>query len=298
MRTRGHLFAAAAAVLAMGLAACGSTSSTAGVSVSTSAAQTSSGASVPTASGSATDSGSHLRIGISFDEPGLGIRNSDGTFSGFDVQTALYVAGKLGVSRDNITFVEATTSTRELLLTTNQVDLVVNTYSITDERKQKVDFAGPYFVAHQDLLIRRNDEALTSVDFLGDRQLCTTPGSTSAQLVQEKYNAGVRLTEYPTYTDCVAALMSGAVDAVTTDDVILAGYASEPKYKGALRVVGKSLSTEQYGIGIHKGDTDMKTKVNAALKDYISDGSWKKALDSTVAASGYSIPSPPTPGTA
>ena len=297
MRTRGHLFTAAvAAVLAMGLAACGSSSSTAGVSVSTSAAQTSSGAAVP--SGSATDAGSHLRIGISFDEPGLAVRNSDGTFSGFDVQTALYVAGKLGVSRENITFVEATTSTRELLLTTNQVDLIVNTYSITDERKQKVDFAGPYFVAHQDLLIRRNDEALTSVNFLGDRQLCTTPGSTSAQLVQEKYNAGVRLTEYPTYTDCVAALMSGSVDAVTTDDVILAGYASEPKYKGALRVVGRALSTEQYGIGIRKGDTDRKTKVNAALKDYISDGSWKTALDSTVAASGYSIPSPPTPGSA
>jgi glutamate transport system substrate-binding protein len=88
------------------------------------------------------------------------------------------------------------------------------------------------------------------------------------------------------------------VDAVTTDDVILAGFAAEDQYRGKLRVIGKGFSDEIYGIGIKKGDTAMVEKVNAALKQYIDDGSWAKSLNSTVRPSGYSIPDPPTPGTA
>jgi len=83
---------------------------------------------------------------------------------------------------------------------------------------------------------------------------------------------------------------------VTTDDVILAGYAALPQYTGVLKVVGKGFSDERYGVGIKKGDAAMVGKVNDALKAYIADGSWKTALDSTVGASGYRVPSPPTPG--
>ena len=83
---------------------------------------------------------------------------------------------------------------------------------------------------------------------------------------------------------------------MTTDDVILAGFAAEPKYKGKLRLIGKGFTDEQYGVGIKKGDTAMVEKVNAALKQYIDDGSWKAALKKTVGPSGYSIPEPPTPG--
>ena len=85
------------------------------------------------------------------------------------------------------------------------------------------------------------------------------------------------------------------MDAVTTDDVILAGFAAEDQYQGKLKVVGKGFSDELYGIGVKKGDTAMVDKVNAALKQYIDDGSWTKSLDSTVRPSGYSIPDPPTP---
>ena len=89
-------------------------------------------------------------------------------------------------------------------------------------------------------------------------------------------------------------MANSEVDAVTTDDVILAGFAAQPQYQGKLKVVGKGFSDEIYGVGVKKGDSGMVDKVNAALKQYIDDGSWRKSLDTNVRPSGYSIPSPPT----
>lgn len=236
-----------------------------------------------------------LTIGISFDQPGLGLKTGS-SFSGFDVDTAIYVAKELGVDSDAIAWREADPADRENLLINGDVDLVLSTYSITPERQQKVDFAGPYFTAHQDLLIRRNDVSITGPDTLNGKKLCSVTGTTSAELITKKYLGKIDLLPLSKFSDCVTALANGNVDAVTTDDVILAGFAAQPQYKGLLKVVGQGFSTESYGVGIKKGDTAMVTKVNAALKKYIDDGSWQKALESTVGPSGYRIPGPPTPG--
>ena len=248
-----------------------------------------------TVSGATTDG--KLTIGIAFDQPGLSFKNGD-SYSGFDVDTATYVAAALGVPADNITWKEADGDERQRLLTSGEADLIVTTFSITDERKQEIDFAGPYFEAHQDLLVRRNDEEITSPETLNGKRLCSVPGTTSAANVKEKYLGQIELVELPTFSDCVKALNDSKVDAVTTDDVILAGFAAEDQYRGKLKVIGKGFSDEIYGIGVKKGDTAMVDKVNAALKQYIDDGSWAKSLNSTVRPSGYSIPDPPTPGTA
>ncbi len=238
--------------------------------------------------------GGSLRIGISFDQPGLGLKDGD-TYSGFDVDTATYVAKSLGVEPDKITWIEADPGNRESLLTSGAVDMVLSTYSITDDRKKVVDFAGPYFEAHQDLLVRRNEEEITGPETLDGRILCSVPGTTSADLVKEKYKGRITLKEYSKFSDCVAALDRSEVDAVTTDDVILAGFAAEDQYKGKLKVVGKGFSDELYGVGIKKGDSALVDKVNTALKAYIADGSWKASLDKNVRPSGYDIPAPPTP---
>jgi glutamate transport system substrate-binding protein len=238
-----------------------------------------------------------LTIGIPFDEPGIGLK--DGTsYRGFDVETATYVAKALGVPEANITWKEAIGAERERLLTSGEVDLIFSTYSITDERKQVVDFAGPYFVAHQDLLVRRNETEITGPETLNGKDLCSVAGTTSAANVLERYQGRINLKELPTYSDCVRALAKSEVDAVTTDDVILAGYASEPQYQGALKVVGEGFSDEIYGVGVRKGNTALRDQVNEALKQYVADGSWSRALGITVAPSGYQIPDPPNPGTA
>jgi glutamate transport system substrate-binding protein len=239
--------------------------------------------------------GGSLRIGISFDQPGLGLEDGD-TYTGFDVDTATYVAKSLGVDEDKITWIEADPGNRESLLSSGAVDLVFSTYSITDERKQEVDFAGPYFEAHQDLLVRRNEEEITGPETLTGRLLCSVSGTTSAALVKEKFKGSIDLREYAKFSDCVAALANSEVDAVTTDDVILAGFAAEEQYKGKLKVVGKGFSDELYGMSIKKGDSAMVEKVNTALKAFIDDGSWKASLEQTVRPSGYKIPDPPTPG--
>ncbi|GAA1271448.1 glutamate ABC transporter substrate-binding protein [Pseudonocardia aurantiaca] len=238
-----------------------------------------------------------LTIGIPFDQPGIGLK--DGTsYRGFDVETATYVAKALGVPESNITWKETTGAAREQLLASGQVDLVFSTYSITDPRKQVVDFAGPYFLAHQDLLVRRNETEITGPDTLNGKDLCSVPGTTSAANVIQRYLGRIRLKEFPRFSDCVQALADSQVDAVTTDDVILAGYAAEPHYRGQLKVVGKGFSDESYGVGIRKGNTALRDQVNAALKQYVADGSWRRALGITVEPSGYRIPDPPNPGTA
>ncbi|MGS0688035.1 transporter substrate-binding domain-containing protein [Nakamurella sp. GG22] len=248
-----------------------------------------------TVSGAA--SGGTLTIGIAFDQPGLSFKDGD-TYTGFDVDTATYVAAALGVPAENITWKEANGDDRQNLLVSGEADLIVSTFSITDDRKKVIDFAGPYFEAHQDLLVRRNETDITSPEELNGRKLCSVTGTTSAANVKEKYQGEIQLTEFPTFSDCVTALANSKVDAVTSDDVILAGFAAEEQYRGKLKVVGKGFSDEVYGIGVKKGDTKMVAKVNAALQQYIEDGSWAKSLESTVRPSGYSIPDPPTPGTA
>jgi glutamate transport system substrate-binding protein len=239
--------------------------------------------------------GGKLTIGISFDQPGIGLKNGN-ELTGFDADTATYVAKALGVPPENITWKEAKGDERQKLLDSGQADLIVSTFTITEERKQQVDFAGPYFVAHQDLLVRRNEEDITGPETLTNKTLCTISGTTSADTISARYGGTVALKELPRYSDCVTALANGEVDAVTTDDVILAGFAAEPQYRGKLKVLGKGFTDERYGIGVKKGDTAMVQKVDAALQQYVSDGSWQKSLDSTVRPSGYSIPSPPSVG--
>ncbi|AWK73077.1 glutamate-binding protein [Rhodococcus oxybenzonivorans] len=234
-----------------------------------------------------------LTVGIKFDQPGLGQRNPDGSFSGFDVEVAEYVAGKLGVAPENIEFKESPSAQRETLIQNGEVDYIVATYSITDARKEKVDFAGPYFIAGQSLLVKSENTDITGPDSLrGGKKLCSVTGSTPAQKVKDQYAQDVQLQEFDTYSACVEALRNGAVDAVTTDDIILAGYAAQ--YPGELKVVGEPFTEERYGIGLAKGDDETRGKINDAIDAMIADGSWQTAFNDTVGASGYPLPAPPT----
>ncbi|WP_280241945.1 glutamate ABC transporter substrate-binding protein [Nocardia abscessus] len=232
-----------------------------------------------------------LTVGIKFDQPGLGLRNKDGSYSGFDVEVAKYVAGKLGVQPDQITFKEAPSPQRETLIENGQVDYIVATYSINDKRKEKIDFAGPYYVAGQSLLVRADNTDINGPDNLKGKKVCSVKGSTPAQNIEKNF-PDTQLQTNDTYSLCLEGLRAGSWDAVTTDDIILAGYAAQSS--GAFKVVGKPFTTENYGIGSKKGDKELRDKINDAIEAMIADGSWKKAFDSTVGASGYQAPQPPT----
>ncbi|MEV6152979.1 glutamate ABC transporter substrate-binding protein [Nonomuraea sp. NPDC052129] len=232
-----------------------------------------------------------LVIGVKADQPGLGLRTPDGTFTGFDIEIAKYVAKSLGVEAKDITFKETVSANREAFLQQGQVDMVVATYSINDARKQKVSFAGPYFVAGQDLLVRADDATLTGPDALNGKKLCSVAGSTSAQKVKDSYAKEVQLQEERTYSACVDRVLGGQLDAITTDNVILAGYAAQ--HTGKLKVAGKPFSTEKYGIGLKKDDSAGRKAVNEALTKMFADGSWKKALETSFGGAGFTVPEAP-----
>ena len=223
----------------------------------------------------ADDADGRIRIGIKFDQPGLGFKKN-GTYVGFDVDVAKYIARKLGYSEDQIVWKEAPSKQREAMLQNGDVDFIVATYSITDERKKVVSFAGPYFVAGQDLLVRKDEKGIDGPEDLNGKRLCSVTGSTSAVTVKEKFANEVQLMEQPGYAECATALFSGIVDAVTTDDIILAGLASASR--GRLRVVGKPFTQEYYGVGIKKGNTKLAKNINNAISEMIKDGSWKRAI--------------------
>lgn len=231
-------------------------------------------------------------IGTKFDQPGLGLKNPDGTMSGFDVDVAKYVAKQLGYNEDQIEWKESPSSQRETLIQNDQVKYIVATYSITEKRKEKVDFAGPYLVTGQSLLVKADNSAITGPESLQDnKKLCSVTGSTPAQRIKDKY-PGVQLQQYDTYSACVEALKNGAIDAVTTDEVILAGYAAQSP--GVFKIVGKPFSEERYGIGLKKDDAELRTKINDALESMEKDGAWKAAFDKNLGPAGITAPAPPS----
>ena len=263
----------AAVILAMSLSACASGS----------------------AAGGDPGTGGKVVIGIKFDQPGLGLKEGD-TYTGCDVEVARYVAKDLGYT--DVEFKETPSAQRETMLQSDQVKMIFATYSITDDRKKKVSFAGPYFIAGQDLLVAAANSDITGPDSLNGKKLCSVKGSTSAKKIQDGFANQVQLKEYDTYSKCVEALASVAVDAVTTDNVILAGFAAQSQYAGKFKVVGQTFSEERYGVGIKQGDTKLCTAINAALGKMVSDGSWQKALDDTVGKSGFQVDTsvnPPKP---
>ncbi|MFD5474001.1 glutamate ABC transporter substrate-binding protein [Streptomyces sp. NPDC127105] len=230
--------------------------------------------------------GGKVKVGIKFDQPGLGLKQPDGSFSGFDVDVATYVAKELGYKPSQIEWVETKSAERENALAHGDVKFIVATYSINDERKQKVDFAGPYLLAHQDLLVKADSDISKGTDLNG-KKLCSVAGSTSAQNVQKTIAPKAALKENAGYSECIAGLQSGAVDAVTTDDSILAGFASQNNYKGQFKLAGLKLSNENYGIGVKKGDTATVDKINSALEKMVSDGSWDAAVKKNFGPADY-----------
>ena len=232
-----------------------------------------------------------VKIGVKFDQPGIGYKKpGTDTPEGFDVEMAKIVAAKLGIEPGQIEWVETVSKNREPFLQNGTVDMVLASYSITDERRETVGQAGPYYVTGQQLLVRKDDSSITGPDALTGKKVCSVTGSTSIKTVQEKYGAAP--VPFATYTECVQQLLNSSVDAVTTDGSILLGYAAQQPDK--LKVVGDPFSEERYGIGFKKGDNAFCTFLNDTLNGAFGDGAWQTAYEGTLGKGGGETPAKPT----
>jgi glutamate transport system substrate-binding protein len=241
-----------------------------------------------------------VTIGTKYDQPGLGLRNPDGSMSGLDVDVAEFVVNQIatdnGWEAPTITWRETPSAQRETLIQNGEVDLIAATYSINEGRSQSVNFGGPYLVTHQALLVREAETEITDLESLDGKILCSVTGSTPAQTVKDAL-PGVQLQEYDTYSSCVEALRQGNIDAMTTDATILLGYSAQAP--GQFKVLemerdGEPFTNEYYGIGLAKDDTEGTDAINAALTELHDSGEFDRLVQENLGSD--EAVSPGTPG--
>ncbi|MEU4209432.1 glutamate ABC transporter substrate-binding protein [Streptomyces sp. NPDC026206] len=233
----------------------------------------------------------HVVVGAKEDQPYLGEKDpATGGYSGFDIEIARMMSASLGFDPKTIAFRTVASANRETALQNGQIDYYVGTYTINDLRKRQVGFAGPYYIAGQSLLVRTDEKGIEGPQDLAGKRVCSAAGSTPLQRIQRDYPKA-RAVAYDTYSICVDNLLSLQVDAVTTDDTILMGFAA--KAPDELKVAGRPFSKEPYGIGVPRGDSALRFALDDAVAAHEKNGDWKKAYDATLGLSGVPAPQPP-----
>jgi glutamate transport system substrate-binding protein len=232
-----------------------------------------------------------LRVGVKYDQPLFGV-NTPGGVEGFDAEIARLIAegiwGEGGA--DNVEFTEAVSAVREEILQQDQVDMVVATYTINDDRKELVGFAGPYYVAGQDIMVEEgNPEGIESVDDLNGQPVCSVEGSTSIENLREMA-PDADVIALDTYSACAEELSQGNVTAVTTDNVILIGLIDE---RGEFELVDNPFTDEPYGIGVQLEADDFRDWVNDRLEEIYESGEWAEAWENTAGTVTGGTPEPP-----
>jgi glutamate transport system substrate-binding protein len=233
----------------------------------------------------------YLRVGAKEDQPYLGEKDpATGVYSGFDIEIAKMMSASLGFDPKTIRFRTIASANRETALQNGQIDYYVGTYTINDMRKKLVGFAGPYYMAGQGILVRTDENDINGPQDLAGKTVCSAAGSTPYQRIAADYPKAI-LVSYDTYSICVDNLLTYQVDAVTTDDAILLGFAA--KAPDEMKVVGKPFSEEPYGIGVPRSDNALRFALDDALEANQKNGNWKKAFEATLGLSGVPAPTPP-----
>jgi glutamate transport system substrate-binding protein len=229
-----------------------------------------------------------IKIGVKYDVPPFGFKNPQtDEIEGFDVDFGKFIADKLGVEPN---FIEAISDNRIPFLQDGTVDLVLSTMTINAERDQEIDFSEPYYIARGRILVPQDSDIQGVADLAGKR-VCTALGSTYEETLKEQApDADLRLVD--SYSECLELVQNGAVDAVSTDDVILTGMIIQDD---SLKLTeGDPLTIEPYGAGIKDGDTEFKQFVDDALEEYKSGGGWSTAYEKWVGQYTGETQSPPS----
>lgn len=214
-----------------------------------------------------------LIAGVKYDTNLFGLKDpGTGKVEGFDIDIAKAIAKDILGDENKIELREVTSQTRIPMLDKGDIDMIVATMTITEERKKQVNFSDVYFKAGQSLLVKKGS-GITGVADLGkDKKVIAVKGSTSAKNIREKA-PDAEVIELGNYAEAFTALKAGKGDALTTDNSILIGMT---KQDANYELVGGLFTDEPYGIAIKKGDDELTQKVNEVLKKLKDNGEYDK----------------------
>jgi glutamate transport system substrate-binding protein len=228
-----------------------------------------------------------LTIGVKYDVPPFGFKNPQtNNVEGFDVDMGKALATKLGVKPK---FIEAISDNRIPFLEKGTADVILSTMTINAERVEQIEFSDPYYIARGRVLVKEGSP-IKGVEDLAGRKVCTALGSTYEENLKKQVPKAKR-SLVDSYSECLELIQNGAVDAVSTDDVILTGMIIQDD---TLKLVGEELTQEPYGAGIKKGETEVQEFVNQTFDELKQDGRWKQFYDRWVGRYTNQAQDPPT----
>lgn len=217
-----------------------------------------------------------LLVGVKYDTKLFGLKDpSSGQVEGFDIDISKAIAKHILGDENAIELKEVTSKTRIPMLNNGEIDMVVATMTITEERKKEVDFSDVYFQAGQSLLVKKGSPITGLESLTKDSKVLGSKGSTSVKNIKEKV-AGITVLEFDNYQDAFNALKAGKGDALTTDDAILYGMAAQD---AGYEVVGKPFTDEPYGIAVQKGNSEVVKAINDTLAELKSNGEYDKIYE-------------------
>ncbi|PEY42134.1 glutamine ABC transporter substrate-binding protein [Bacillus cereus] len=217
-----------------------------------------------------------LVVGVKNDTNLFGLKNpTTGKVEGFDVDIAKALAKKILGDESKVELKEVTSKTRIPMLKNGDIDAIIATMTITEDRKKEVDFSDVYFKAGQSLLVKKGSKIKSIDDVKSGVKVLAVKGSTSTQNVRKK-SPEATVLEFENYSEAFTALKAGKGDVLTTDNAILYGMA---KQDANYQVVGKIFTDEPYGIAVQKGSTDLTKAINDLLKDMKANGEYDKLYE-------------------
>jgi polar amino acid transport system substrate-binding protein len=212
-----------------------------------------------------------------------------GEITGFDVDVAGEIARDIFGAPSHVEYRILSSAERVTALLKAQVDVVVKTMTITCERRKLVNFSTVYLDANQRILAPR-DSTITKASDLSGKRVCVARGTTSLRRIREIVPPPA-IVSVVNWADCLVAMQQREIDAVSTDDSILAGLVEEDPY---LHIVGPNMATQPYGVGINLQNTELVRFVNGTLERIRRDGTWNTLYRKWLTVLGPA-PVPPTP---
>lgn len=206
----------------------------------------------------------------------MGFRDESGNIVGFDVDLAKEVADRMG---KEVTFQPIDWSMKESELKAGNIDLLWNGYTITEERKKKVDFSEPYLNNKQVIVTLSDSDIEVKGDLAGKKVGAQSQSSAIDAMekeaeLYESFEGGEAIT-FEDNNQALMDLEAGRVDAVVADEILVKYYIAlkgEDKFK----VLGEDFGSEQYGVGIRKGESETVEAINKAFKEMKADGTMAK----------------------